>query len=435
MRNYLAAFQWMAFMIAGSIAAPIAIADLFQLSPDQTAGFIQRTIFVLGIAAIIQGVVGHRLPINEGPAGLWWGVFAIYAGFSGTLYDSSGNILTILQGGMIFSGLFFFLFALTGWLTKLTKLFTPTITFVYLLLLILQLSGSFIKGMFGITEEQSTIDPLVLLGSLFTFFIALYFSNHKIQWIKRYSIIIALIIGWLTFIFIGKTVSIQLYDTHIISLPEVFAFGKPNFDIGMIVTSFFITLLLITNMIASIRVMEEVKIQNNEYPKKRYSMAGIASGINQLLGGFFSAIGSVPISGAAGFVSATKIYALFPFILGSVFVLVISLFPSLMSIMATLPAPVGYAVTYVIFINMVGIALGEFKKERNQERSMFVSGVSLIAGVGAMFVPSNAFIDAPVVVASILNNGLILGTIVAIVTEQFLLWKNNREITEENSKV
>ncbi|NAW44995.1 uracil permease, partial [Salmonella sp. gx-f4] len=30
MKTFLSAIQWMAFMIAGSIAAPIAIADLFH---------------------------------------------------------------------------------------------------------------------------------------------------------------------------------------------------------------------------------------------------------------------------------------------------------------------------------------------------------------------------------------------------------------------
>ncbi|MHC8522061.1 purine/pyrimidine permease [Rossellomorea sp. H39__3] len=99
MQLVLAAFQWMAFMIAGSIAAPIAIADLFQLSPAETAGFIQRTIFVLGAASLIQALIGHRLPINEGPAGLWWGVFSIYAGFAGTLYESHSQVMGVLQGG------------------------------------------------------------------------------------------------------------------------------------------------------------------------------------------------------------------------------------------------------------------------------------------------------------------------------------------------
>jgi xanthine/uracil permease len=426
MKIFLTGLQWMAFMVAGSIAAPIAIADLFHLPPAETAGFIQRTMFVLGAAGVLQALIGHRMPINEGPAGLWWGVFAIYAGFVGTIYGTGNEVLQLLQGGMLVSGVFFFLFAVTGGLSKLTKLFTPTITFIYLLLLILQLSGSFIKGMFGMSGDHPTIDFTILAGSLFTFFLTLYLSRHKVSWIRRYSIILSLAIGWLVFIWIGKTGSVPPTAGEIISLPGIFVFGMPKFDLGVIITSFFITLLLITNMIASIRVMEEVMNTNNMKLHRRYNQAGTVSGINQLLGGLFSAVGSVPISGAAGFVSATGILSIIPFVLGASLVVAISLFPDIMNILATLPAPVGYAVTYVIFINMVGLALGEYRKEKNNERSNFTAGIALIAGVGLMFVPSAAFVGVPAVAASILNNGLIIGTIVAIIVEQVLIRKDRK---------
>ncbi len=413
-------------MVAGSIAAPIAIADLFQLSPADTASFIQRTIFVLGIASLIQALFGHKLPINEGPAGLWWGVFAIYAGFSGTLYSSHGEILTVLQGGMIVSGVIFFVLSATGLLKKLSSLFTPTITFIYLMLLILQLSGSFIKGMFGIQHEGQSLQPLVLLGSTLTILVALYFSSHKRNWIQRYSIILAMLSGWLIFILLGLGKATTVSDSWF-SLPEVFVFGPPVFDTGVIVTSIFITFLLTTNMIASIRVMEEVMKANGQPTYERYAKSGFASGLNQLFGGVFSAIGSVPISGSAGFVAATRMYSIIPFIIGSGMIMIISLIPKVMNLFASLPAPVGYAVTTVIFIKMVGLALGEYRKEQDVERIHFVSGIALIVGVGAMFVPASAFNEMPVVVASILNNGLILGTMTGILVEQYILIKNRKQ--------
>jgi xanthine/uracil permease len=430
MHLYLSAFQWVAFMVAGSIAAPIAIADLFQLSPAETAGFIQRTIFVLGAAGLIQALIGHKLPINEGPAGLWWGVFAIYAGFSGTLYSSHKEILTVLQGGMIVSGIIFFILAATGLLKKLTSLFTPTITFIYLMLLILQLSGSFVKGMFGISGEGGALQPFVLIGSVLTILVALYLSSHKIKWMQQYSIILALLAGWLIFAVMGLGGQVNVSSTWF-ALPEIFVFGAPVFDTGVVITSFFITFLLTTNMIASIRVMEEVMKSKGHPAYERYSKSGFASGINQLLGGLFSAIGSVPISGAAGFVTATRMYSLLPFIGGCVIIIVISLVPKVMNVFASLPAPVGYAVTTVIFIKMVGLALGEYQKETNLERTHFVAGISLIIGVGAMFVPSEAFKDVPVVAASILNNGLILGTVTGILVEQSIKLKKEKSLESE----
>ena len=59
----------------------------------------------------------------------------------------------------------------------------------------------------------------------------------------------------------------------------------------------FVTLLLLTNMLASIRVVQKVVSKYEENAASdRFKQAGIITGINQLLGGLFSAIGPVAIS-------------------------------------------------------------------------------------------------------------------------------------------
>ena len=60
-KNLAGGFQWAIFLIASSIAAPIAIANIFGMDTADTALFLQRTIFVLGIACLIQAFAGHRL--------------------------------------------------------------------------------------------------------------------------------------------------------------------------------------------------------------------------------------------------------------------------------------------------------------------------------------------------------------------------------------
>ena len=67
---------------------------------------------------------------------------------------------------------------------------------------------------------------------------------------------------------------------------------------------------------------------------ERFKQAGIITGINQLLGGLFSAIGPVAISGSAGFIATTNIYKRLPFILGSSFIIVVSIFPKITSFFA-----------------------------------------------------------------------------------------------------
>ncbi|MCY8266407.1 purine/pyrimidine permease, partial [Bacillus haynesii] len=56
-------------------------------------------------------------------------------------------------------------------------------------------------------------------------------------------------------------------------------------------------------------------------------------------------------------------------------------------------------------------------------RIRFVTGIALLAGVGVMFVPEIALKGMHPVFVSILSNGLVLGTIVAIAAEQIQLRK------------
>ncbi|WP_036127433.1 purine/pyrimidine permease [Lysinibacillus sphaericus] len=422
MKAILSGLQWMVFMLAGAIAAPIAIADVYNLTPIQTSGLIQSTIITLGIAGFLQGLIGHKLPIHEGPAGLWWSIFTIYASLVGVLYSSHMAALQALCGGMIISGILFILLSALKLMDKIACLFTPTITFIYLLLLIFQLSGSFMKGMMGISSSHATVNIKVFLLSTMVICITFWLGNNRYTILRQFSIIISILIGWLLFVIFGQTSGISQVNT-LVKLPELFPFGRPRFDSGTITTAFLLALLLIVNAIASIRLMETVMKQKQSRDDRRYLRAGFMSGITQLICGGLGAIGSVPISGAAGYVEQTGMKERRSFLIGCCCVICISLLPPFMNILAGIPAPIGYAVTFVIFVKMVGISLKELKTVTHEERTYIVSGVSLLVGVGLMFIPSSATSQLSPIVIAILNNGLICGSFLAIILEQGLIWK------------
>ena len=425
MKNIFGGMQWAVFLIASSIAAPIAIASIFGMDTTDTALFLQRTMFVLGIACLVQAFIGHRMPINEGPAGLWWGIFIVYAGLVGIMYSTMEESLQALQSGLLYSGVLFIVFAYSGLVDKLKILFTPTITFVYLLLLVLQISESIIAGLLGIVSPGDPVDLTVLFGSLVVILLTFYFMSHKAPWISRYSVLFAIATGWFIFWILGKTSEPAIGSNSLITLPKMLVFGPLTWDSGMFVTALFLTILLLANMMASIRVMESVlKNSFSIHTPDRVKQASAASGINHIIAGLFSSIGPVPISGAAGFVSATKTPTLRPFIFGGIIVVVISFFPALMAILASLPAPVAYAVIFAVFTKMVEMAFVELEQEENRVHSYKVAAFGLMSGVGIMFVSPESMANLPSVVAATLSNGLITGTIIAIFIEQLFVRKN-----------
>ena len=423
MKTFLSALQWALFILAGSLIVPISVAASYGLEGAEAIAFVQRTLFVLGFAGLLQAIFGHRLPIQEGPAGLWWGIFSLYASLGVVLFGSNNETLRVLQYAFLLSGIICIILSIFGLIDKLVRYFTPTVIGTYLFLLVAQLSGSFLKGMLGLdgqhTEVQANVFILSLIVILLSFFIM------KLPIIGQYSVLFSIVFGWILFACFGLSNQVTPV-TDIIRLPSLFVFGSPRIEWNMAITVVFVTLLLLTNMLASIRVVQKVVSKYGEGAvQNRFKHAGIITGINQLLGGLFSAIGPVAISGSAGFIATTNIYKRLPFLLGSSFIIIISIFPKITSFFAAIPVAVGYAAIYPVFASMIGLAFREYDTVENKERLFRVAGLSLFTGIGVMFVPPQAFSTLPPFLASFLSNGLVLGSVMAILLE--VLFSRSKE--------
>ena len=419
MKTFFGSIQWMLFILMGSIVVPIAVATSFGLDNVEIMNFVARALFVLGIAGILQALIGHRLPIQEGPAGVWWGVFTLYATLGVELYGSQIETLRVLSLCFLVSGVLFILLAVFGLIDKIAKLFTPTVMGAYLTLLVVQLSGTFLKGMAGVSGT-SPINPTMLILSIVTILLAYGFA--KIKALGSYATLCSIIAGWVLFAIFGQANPIQKTD-QIIKLPELFAFGVPRFDLSMAINAVFLTFLLITNLLASISAVQIVfKGFNEPYDEKCMKKAGIASGIIHILAGGFSALGSVPISGSAAFISQTKNTSRKPFIIGNALIVLISLSPIITAFFAALPVAVGYAALVPTFgFGTIGIALNQLDRAEDKGIRNIVVGASWFIGMGLMFFPSTAYSELNPLVRTIISNGLIVGAIVAVALEQILV--------------
>ncbi|MEN1966698.1 purine/pyrimidine permease [Lentibacillus sp. N15] len=428
MKLIFSSLQWALFILTSSVVIPVAIAADYGLDSFETIEFVQRTLFVLGLAGLLQTFFGHHLPVQEGPAGLWWGVFSLYAGLGVVLFGSHIETLRVLQYAFLLSGVIFILLSIFGLVEKLARLFTPTVTGIYLILMVIQLSSSFVQGMFGLEGPDDTVHTNVLVLSFII--IILSYLVMKIPKVGHYTVLFSIIFGWLLFSLFGLSEPVAKVHAFI-KLPTIFAFGSPRIEANMIFMVIFITLLLLANMLATVRVVQQVMERHHvAVEKNRFKQAGLISGVNQLLGGMFSAIGAVPVSGSAGFIATTKITSKLPFIIGSVIIIGISLFPPFTAFVAAIPKAVGYAAIFPIFASIISIALQEFEAAKNKRILFQVAGISLFSGIGTMFIPSDAFATMPPTLVSILSNGLVFGAIIAVITEVIL----TRNVKRTNGK-
>jgi xanthine/uracil permease len=427
MRLVFSSIQWFIFILAGSVVAPLAIGAAFGLSLEEIAGFVQRTFFVIGLVAIIQSAFGHRMPIVEGPAALWWSVFLVFIGLNGT-NDRTHHILQSIELGLMISGLLFILLSVFNIIQHVKKLFTPIVTGTYFILLVAQISGPFIKGIIGEDYKGPGIDWRVSVTAIFTAVITILFSKSRYKWISSYSVLLGMLIGWGLFASFQLTAPKEFQLNKWFQIPEMLAWGMPKADAGVILTSVIVTLLLLVNIVSSIDVVEKV---TRPLSKPVYNRSGIIMGISQILSGVFSTIGFVPLSYTAGFIMTTKMKERLPFIIGSLLILLISFFPFVTVFFASIPTPVGYASMLLAFSNMMGIGIREYSQTDLNEKNLFIIGISLMIGIGSMFIPTEVVANFPTIIASIVNNGLIVGVLICMVLEQLMSRKPERFTMEK----
>lgn len=414
MNVMLASIQWAMFIVAGSIVAPLTIGFAYHLPLGEIGSLLQRCLFVIGIGSFIQIVRGHKLPIVEGPAGLWWGVFLIFGNFASSLHINEYEILQSLEMGLLISGLFLLILGFFHRIEKMKSIFTPMVTGTYLFLLMIQLSGPLIKGILGIDYLKPYIDYKVALGSLLTLGITVLLGKSSYPKVRSFSILYGMIFGWILFKILGIIKPLSIEFDQGFSAPSLFYWGPPKMDIGIVIISIITALLLLSNLIAS---MEVVKRSLGDLSVLDYNRAGWVMGINQILAGIFSTLGFVPVTTSAGFIITTKIKEKLPFIIGSMIVVFISFFPPITLFFSSIPTPVGYAVTFLPFSNLIVMALREYEKMKGEDER-FIAAVSIIVGVGAMFISSESLKYLPRFLAPLFNNGLMMGVITSMVLQE-----------------
>ncbi len=314
----MASIQWFMFLLAGSIAFPIIIGHAYQLPADEISGFMQRTFLVVGVSTLLGGWLGHRLPIVDGPAGIWVGVFVLMGQMAFLNQQDPMENLRLLEGSMLLAGTILAVLGAAGWMEKMLKLFTPLVNGVYLIILTFQLSGAMLKGMIGFSGTSTPIEPGDVAVSFSVFLLVLALSIWGKSWMKSYAVLTGMIAGWVVFVLVNGGESMPR-ATALVSLPDLFAWGLPRLDAGTFISSVMVSLVLVSSVIVSVSSMRQVLSEREQMTGQpvgregRLEKGGLISGVSTILASVFSTIATVPFSVSSGFVRTTGQTRMLPF--------------------------------------------------------------------------------------------------------------------------
>jgi xanthine/uracil permease len=414
----LAGFQWLSFLFVNTVVIPLSVGEAYHLSSLQISGNMARSFILTGLACLIQVLCGHRLPLMEGQTGLWWGVILSIA----SMGLSSGKSLVEVGGslsvGIMLGGAAVILFGIFGLHKLLNKLFTPIVMAVLLLLLASQLINIFFAGMMGITSTGKVQGSVAIL-SIFLVILVSVLTIAGRGLLSNFSILIGIIVGWIMYAFLFGT-STKVMVPHFHDIAEIFVWGKPAYDIGIIIAGICTAMINTSNAIATFRAAESLLGISMEDGAYRRSF--VLSGTYTLLSGIFSTVPYAPYTSSIGFLQTTRLFKRAPFIIGSVLLIILGCVPQLASFFSTLPISVGDAVLFVAYLQLFGSALRNIEGMHFTFKSIFRIALPTLVGLAVMATPSSSFASIHGFMHAIFSNGMLVGILLAVILENTIPW-------------
>ena len=397
-------------IFAGTIAAPLIVAEALDLSPADKTLIIQATLFMSGLGTLLQssgiGPVGARLPLVLGTS------FA-YIGIAVTIGGQFG--LSAVFGGALAAGLFQ---VFAGHVIKYLRfLFPPLITGLCILLIGLNLLPVAFSLAFGGADAVDFGAPnhYLLAGTVLV--IAVFIHQFGKGFLSLASIIIAMVCGCLIAWFMGFIDLGALDQASWVSTPVPVPFGL-SFEISAIFSFVLISTVAITETIGDISGTTIAGV-NREPTDKEISGGVMADGCGSLLAAVFGCLPLVTYSQNVGLVALTGIVNRHVVSLAGIFMIIIGLFPKLSALIGAMPTAVLGGVSILMFGSVVAAGLKMLELANYNQRNMLIAGLALAVGIGLP--EQHGFLERlPEQIRIIMETGLVPAILLAIILNLIL---------------
>ncbi|WP_294254156.1 nucleobase:cation symporter-2 family protein [uncultured Comamonas sp.] len=410
--------QHVLVMYAGAIAVPLIIGSALKLTKEDTAFLIAADLFCCGLVTIIQsmgiGRIGIRLPMMMGVT--FTAVAPIIAAGS-----TPGLGLRAVFGGVIVAGIFTLLVA--PYVSRLLRWFPPVVTGSVVLIIGISLmrvgihwaaggnptiagpNGPMNNPDYGIPSHIA-ISGIVLMTILFI-----------IAWCRGFlsniAVLLGIAVGFLITLLAGQVNFVGLQSTQWVRIITPFHFGIPTIDVMTTVTLCVVMVVIMIEGVGQFLALAEVV----ERPLEKDDIArGLrADGVGAIVGGIFNTFTYTSYAQNIGLVQVTGVRSRWVCVTAGAMLIMISCFPKLSFIAASIPQYVLGGAAMVMFgmVAATGIRILSHVDFVENRKNAYIVAISLAMGMIPL-VADRFFMRLPDLMAKFCQNGILLGTFAAV---------------------
>ena len=408
-------FQHVLAFYAGAVIVPILLGSAIKLTPEQLGYLINADLFTCGIASLIQTIgfwkIGVRLPLLQGVT------FAAVSPMISIGLAEGGGVpgLKAIFGAVIIAGIVTFVVA--PFFANLIRLFPPVVTGTVITIIGVVLLSVAALDAGGGGASQFTEPPtfgalrnLALAGFTLVFILALY--RFFKGFVATIAVLIGLVVGTIVGAIFGFADFSRVADAPWFGVTTPFHFGVPTFNAAAIIAM--VIVMLITMVETTGDVFACADIVDKPVDKSDVARALRADGLSTTLGGILNSFPYTCFAENVGLVRLTKVKSRYVVATAGLFMMIIGIFPKVGAAVAAIPPPVLGGASFALFgtVAVVGVQILR-RVDFHDERNVIVLAISLAMAITPTVYPT-IFAEFPEGVRTIINSGITMGSITAI---------------------
>ncbi|MCH7563782.1 MAG: purine permease [Gemmatimonadetes bacterium] len=402
--------QHMLAMLLSNVTIPLIIVGSLGLAAGDTALIVQMALFMAGAATLVQtypiGPVGGRIPVIMGTSVAFVGAsVAIGQEFGLASVFGACLVASLVEVALGFS------------IVPLRKLFPPLVTGVVLMLIgltLIPVGMDYAAGGVGASDYGSL--PNLGIAAV-VFVLTLGLNQYGRGFVKYTSVLIAVIVGYVLALVLGKVTYAGIATADWFSLPRPLALGL-EFHWGPILLMGFIYVISAMETIGDISGIVAAAGRDPTTSELRGGL--VADGVMSGLAALFSTFPNTSYSQNVGLVNFTGVVSRHVAAIAGIMLVALGIVPKVGAAFATIPAPVigGGGLMMFAMIFASGAAIVHRGTDLNQ-RNMVILAAAIGLGLGVELRP-DAIQALPQGLQSLFGSGLITGGLTALILNAIL---------------
>jgi uracil-xanthine permease len=403
---FLFGLQHVLVMAASPITAAFLVSRALSLSPGLTLNLISATFLICGLGTLMQSFgpagFGARLPFIMVPGGAPIVIFLTIA---------QQTNLTTATGAVILTAIAYF--AIIPVFARCLKFFPKLVIGTILLLVAVNLVKIYGGIITGPPNSPNFADPTNVLLALATIAFTLLFARFLGGMWRQLAVLFGLVLGTCVSAAIG-TMSVAGVGTGaIVSLPLLFPFGWPTFDIVAAIPLIVFSVISMAEATGQTIAIADVVGKDIE-PGKDVPKTIRGDALASLIGGCLGTSLIITSGENIGIVRATGIRSRFVTAAGGIILIVLSLLAPLGRLVNAIPGPVVGGTAIIVFCVIAAMGVDILRKiDLGEHGNLFTLAAALAMGLLPILVPG-LYSKFPQSAQLILGNGLAAGTLTAV---------------------